>query len=70
MPGVVKNVLTMLENQSGASVKAVRTDRGGEYLNADLNDWFGQKGIVHETSAPYAPQQNGAAERLNQTVFD
>ena len=70
VPGVVKDVLTMLENQCGATVKVVRTDRGGEYLNAGLSDWFRHKGIVHETSAPYTPQQNGAAERLNRTLFE
>ncbi len=68
--GVVKSTLQMLETQAGSTVKTVRTDRGGEYLNADLSEFFSSKGMVHETTAPYTPQQNGAAERLNRTVFD
>jgi len=66
----VQQVLIMLEVQSGCKVKTVRTDRGGEYVNHALNQWFKSEGIVHETTAPYTPQQNGAAERLNRTLFD
>ena len=66
----VKSVIAMLETQSGNKVKKVRTDRGGEYVNRDLSKWFEQKGIVHERTAPYTPQQNGVAERLNRTLND
>ena len=66
----VKNVIAMLENQSGRNLRVVRTDRGGEYLNKDLNDFYAHKGIVHETTAPYTPEQNGKAERLNRTLME
>jgi hypothetical protein len=40
-------------------------------MNVTLRKFFGEKGIVHQTSAPYTPQQNGAAaERLNRTLMD
>jgi hypothetical protein len=32
----VKNVIEMLERQTGRQVKTVRTDRGSEYLNKEL----------------------------------
>jgi len=67
---IVKNVLNELETQSGNPVKAVRTDRGGEYLNAELKTYLQSKGIVHEMTAPYTPEQNGAAERLNRTLVE
>jgi Reverse transcriptase (RNA-dependent DNA polymerase)/Integrase core domain/GAG-pre-integrase domain len=66
----VQEVLVMLETQSGKRVKRVRTDRGGEYVNNELGAFFKRKGIVHETTAPYTPQQNGKAERLNRTLND
>ena len=66
----VKEVLLMLETQAGQQLKLVRTDRGSEYLNAPLMDFFKSKGIIHETTAPYTPQQNGAAERLNRTLME
>ena len=29
-----------------------------------------ENGIIHQTSAPYTPQQNGLAERKNRTLVD
>ena len=59
---------TELENQTGHKLKIVRTDRGGEYLCGELKDYLVKKGVVHELTAPYTPEQNGAAERLNRTL--
>ena len=56
--------------QAGQQLKLVRTDRGSEYLNAPLMDFFKSKGIIHGTTAAYTPQQNGAAERLNRTLME
>ena len=66
----VKEVLLMLDTQAGQQLKLVRTDRGSEYLNALPMDFFKSKGIIHETTAPYTPQQNGAAERLNRKLME
>jgi hypothetical protein len=66
----VKEVIALLENQTGKHVKVVRTDRGGEYVNKELSAFFRSKGIIHQYSAPYSPQQNGSAERLNRTLND
>ena len=70
VPDIVIEVIEMLENQCGERVRAVRSDRGGEYVNHRLRRYFGQKGIVHQTTAPYSPQQNGSAERLNRTLVE
>jgi transposase InsO family protein len=35
-----------------------------------LSAFFRSKGIIHQYSAPYSPQQNGSAERLNRTLND
>lgn len=67
---VVKEVICMLETQSGERVQAIRTDRGGEYLNASLKEFYKAKGIISQTTAPYSPQQNGSAERLNRTLVE
>jgi hypothetical protein len=70
VPAVVMQVINMFENQSGKRVKAVRTDRGGEFVNGQLQEFYAKKGIIHQKSAPYTPQQNGKAERLNRTLMD
>ena len=64
----VEEIITRLENQTGKRVKKVRTDRGREYLNGTLKGVFNSKGIVHETTARYTPEQNGSAERLNRVL--
>jgi len=66
----VKRIITMLETQSGQKLRKVRTDRGGEYLNNELKDFYAEKGIIHQTTAPYTPEQNGKAERLNRTLME
>ena len=67
---VVQEVIAMLETQSGLRVKAVRSDNGSEYINSTLDEYFKSKGIVHQLSAPYSPEQNGKAERLNRTLVE
>ena len=58
----------LVENQLGKKVKILRNDRGGEYLPADFSQFCEENGIMHQTSAPYTPQQNGLAERKNRTL--
>ena len=70
VPAEVKLVFNMLEAQSGLRVLTVRTDRGGEYLNHTLEKFFTDKGIIHQTTAPHTPEQNGAAERFNRTIIE
>ena len=69
-PSAVQRLITYLQTQTGRKVKAVRTDRGGEYMASTLQKFFTSNGIQHQTSAPYTPEQNGSAERLNRTLLD
>lgn len=70
VPEQVKKTLQLLETQSGQQLRAVRTDRGGEYLSIALREYFSNRGILHQTTAPYTPEQNGVAERLNRTLME
>jgi hypothetical protein len=43
-------LITMLEPQSGRTVRAIRSDGGGEYISKDLHTFLAGKGIVHQTT--------------------
>lgn len=58
------------ENQTGKSIKILRSDNGSEYMNFRMKDITKSNGIVHQTSAPHSPQQNGMAERMNRTIVE
>lgn len=60
----------LVENQSNLKIKRFRSDNGSEYCNRSFMEYFQRHGIVHETTVPYTPQQNGVSERLNRTIMD
>jgi transposase InsO family protein len=52
----VRDTIVLLENAVGSKVKAVRSDRGGEYLGSALQDFFAKKGITPQRTSPYTPE--------------
>ncbi|CAI7927055.1 unnamed protein product [Closterium sp. NIES-54] len=52
------------------SVLMLRFDRGGEFLGKHFTDFMNGKGIVHDLTCPYTPQQNGMTEREMRTVVE
>ena len=65
----VKEYLTYLKTQEKFP-KAIRIDRGSEFLNQNLKPWFNENGLEIQTTAPYSPSQNGVAERMNRTLVE
>ncbi|KAI5349877.1 hypothetical protein L3X38_002768 [Prunus dulcis] len=47
-----------------------RTDNGGEYVNNTLAFLFRAQGIIHQTTTPFTPQQNGVSERKNRQLLE
>ncbi|KAK8574676.1 hypothetical protein V6N12_062365 [Hibiscus sabdariffa] len=54
-----------LANQHGKSIKALRSDRGGEYLSQDFDELLKECGIVSQLTPPGMPEWNGVSERRN-----
>src|SRR6202453_3692744 len=65
----VKEYLAHLSTQD-KHPKAVRMDRGKEFINESLKLWCRERGIEMELTAPYSPSQNGVAERMNRTLVE
>nr|GEZ04759.1 putative ribonuclease H-like domain-containing protein [Tanacetum cinerariifolium] len=67
---VLKTFIISLENLLSLKVKIIRCDNGTEFKNADLNQFYGLKGIKRKFSIPRTPQQNGIAKRKNRTLIE
>ena len=68
-----------VENQCGKQIQIVRSGRGGEYYGRYTKNgqapgpfakFLQEHGIVVQHTMPSSPDQNGVAERRNQTLVD
>jgi len=60
----------IVTNDCGLKIGALRTDNGGEYTSTEFQEYLKSKGIQHEPTIAYTPEQNGVAERLNRTLVE
>jgi transposase InsO family protein len=67
---VLKKFLRRAQNEFDAEGRKIRSDNNTEFKNTQIEDFLDEEGIKHEFSAPYAPQQNGMAERKNRTLIE
>jgi transposase InsO family protein len=67
---IFKKFKVFVEKQSGFYIKVLRSDRDGEFISAAFNSFCEEHGIRRHLTVPCSPQQNGVAERKNQTILD
>lgn len=65
-----KDFKSLIENQTGNLIKSFKFDNGGEFTSNDFNDLCKDVRIKKETIVSYNPQQNGVAEKKNQTIME
>lgn len=70
MSNIVKPHITRAENFLGKKIKYFRTENGGGFVNDNFDLYFKEKGIMHEHTNPFPPQQNRVIERFMQEVAD
>jgi len=58
------------ENISGCKVGTLCSNRGEEYMSKEFNAFLANRGIKHQCTVPYTPQQNGIAERKNRSFME
>jgi transposase InsO family protein len=63
-----KKYITWLKKQRVADVKRIRTDNRGEYMGKEFTSLCNELRIIHETTAPHTPENNGIAERYNRML--
>lgn len=65
-----KNFRAYAENKLERKIKSIRTNHGREYLSKKFEGLSKSLGVVHQTTVPYNPQQNGLAERANRSIVE
>jgi transposase InsO family protein len=67
---IFKGFAKRAKNEFDFKIKKIRSENGSEFKNSRIEDYCDEKGIKHEFSAKYTPQQNGFVERKNRTLID
>ncbi|KAH7851042.1 hypothetical protein Vadar_006503 [Vaccinium darrowii] len=67
--GAIMKFQSGVEVETGRKLRALRTDRGGEFTSVTFGEYCAEKGVQRQLTAPYSPQQNGVVERRNQSVM-
>lgn len=64
------NYVKRCMTQFGRFPKVIRSDRGGEYTDEDVQSYLRSNGIVSQLTVARCPQQNGISERKNRTLLE
>jgi GAG-pre-integrase domain len=66
VPHIFSCFKAQAENLLSHNIKTLRTDEGTKYL--PITKWFPH--IIHQTTCPYTPKQNGLAERKHRHIIE
>lgn len=66
----IRHFLKFAETITGSKIQTLRTDNGLEFVNTRVKKLLEKKGIIHETTVSYSPEQNGKAERNMRTIVE
>jgi len=67
---VLRQFFKLIHTQFQAIVKTIRSDNGGEFVNADMQLLLQELGILHQRTCVHTPQQNGVAERKHRHLLE
>ncbi|KAI0528922.1 hypothetical protein KFK09_001466 [Dendrobium nobile] len=70
VPLLLIQFIKFIEKQLNSSVRNIRSDGGGEFVNTTLKSFFSHIGITHQLTCPHTPQQNDIAERKHRHLLD
>ncbi|MFS8020746.1 putative RNA-directed DNA polymerase [Helianthus anomalus] len=66
----LKAFYELVLTQFKKKIKVFRSDNGTEFINNQMSVFCKQKGIIHQTSCVYTPQQNGVVERKHRHLLN
>ncbi|PKU78594.1 Retrovirus-related Pol polyprotein from transposon TNT 1-94 [Dendrobium catenatum] len=60
----------LVKNIFNTTPKVFRSDGGGEFCSTQFKSFLSAHGILHQTSCPHTPEQNGVAERKHRHLLE
>ena len=60
----------LVENETGKSLKCLKSDNGGEYCSKEFDNYCSYNGIRRVKTVPGTPQENGVSERMNRAIME
>ena len=66
----LEKFINLAERETECKMKILRSDNGLEFINKEVTEILEGKGIRHQRTIVYTPQQNGRAERENRTLVE
>ena len=67
---VFQTFCSTIKNQFGKTIHILRSDNAKEYFSQSFKSFLNSHGIIHQSSCPHTPQQNGVAERKHRHLVD
>jgi transposase InsO family protein len=64
----IKDIQVRAKGESGLKLKALYTDRRGEFTTTKFTDYCAAEVMHHQHTSPYSPQQNSVVEHQKGTV--
>ncbi|XP_071695902.1 uncharacterized protein [Rutidosis leptorrhynchoides] len=60
----------MIQTQFKSTIQILRSDNGGEFVNSQMSLFCEKHGIIHQTTCPHTPPQNGVVEMKNRILLE
>lgn len=67
---IIKKFSALVNTQFNSCIKATRTDNASDFFKTKCTLLLSSLGIIHQSSCPYTPQQNGVVERKNRHILE
>lgn len=60
----------MVNTQFSSKIRSIRTDNASDFFKHECQSFLSSLGVIHYSSCPYTPQQNGIVERKHRHILD
>lgn len=70
VPVLLRDFIVMVHTQFNKKIKMFRSYNGGEFFNSTCKELFQSHEILHQSSCPYTPQQNGVVEWRHHHILE